>query len=498
MRKVVWFGSRRTSVLRVPFRPSIAATILPLCLIVASLCAPPPASADLPFTPLVVDPGSTPWGKNLADVDGDGFLDALEGGGYSLGQTVKWCRYPTWTQYTIGTSGGGDDLQVADIDNDGAVDVVVNGGPTVWYENPRGNGGNPQGLWTAHVIDGNTLSHDLDIADINGDGKRDVLSRVAGGPTYVYLQNNSDSWTRIDLTQAETAHQGAAFADINSDGRVDVLGNGYWLEQPTNPVTGTWTKRVIGAFSSCSIAYGDLNGDGRKDVTFATSEVGTGTMTWFEAPTNPTTGTWIRHDIATATDVHRHHLIDMDRDGDRDIVFAEMHQSSTDRVGIFWNKGGGVFTIQVLSTSGSHNIAVGDLEHDGDTDIVGANWNTDAPDGGGLRLWRNDATLTGVPEDTPPAASRVVSLGNWPNPFRVETAIQFQVDGTLPAGAWKLRVFDTHGRLVRTVWPSPTTRQFAVSWDGRMDTGRRAPAGVYYYRLDSGDLISTGRMVLGR
>lgn len=483
-------------IVRLPFG-SCRHAVLALTFVLASFGARP-ALADLPFTQQIVDPGATPWGKNLADVDGDGFLDALEGGG-GFGQNVYWCRYPTWTRYQIGGTGGGDDLQVGDINNDGAVDVVVNGGPIVWYENPRGTGGNPQGSWTPRTID-NIVAHDLDIADINNDGKLDVLARAAFNETRVYLQNSPTSWTIITLNQAETAHQGAAFGDVDGDGRVDVIENGYWLQQPTDPVNGTWTKRVIGSFPSCSVDYADVNGDGRKDVTLAISEVGTGTLTWFEAPVNRLTGTWIRHDVATVTDVHRHHLVDMDRDGDLDIVFAEMHQSPTERVGIFFNQGGGAsFALQTLSTQGSHNIAVGDIERDGDIDILGSNWNTDAPDGGGLRLWRCDATLTGVGTEDASGAPRVKSLGNAPNPFRVQTLIQFEVDGSLAANqSWTLRVYDVRGRLVRTVREIPAARHMVVWWDGTSDSGTDSPAGIYYYRMESGSLHSGGRMVLVR
>ena len=83
--------------------------------------------------------------------------------------------------------------------------------------------------------------------------------------------------------------------------------------------------------------------------------------------------------------MHTFKLADMDGDGQLDIVFAEMQQSTRKRVGFFRNGGSGAsWTLQVLSEAGSHNIRVGDLGADGDLDIVGANWQ-----GAPVELWEN-------------------------------------------------------------------------------------------------------------
>ena len=112
--------------------------------------APLIGAVAAPFSEAVIQASQGSWGNNLADLNGDGFLDVLEGGG-DLGADVYWYLYPTWQRFQIGADGGGDDLQVADINHDGAPDVVVNGSSKiVWYQNPRGMGGNVQALWTKH------------------------------------------------------------------------------------------------------------------------------------------------------------------------------------------------------------------------------------------------------------------------------------------------------------------------------------------------------------
>lgn len=352
-----------------------------------------PGGGPLGFTRSTIDEAQGPWGKSLADIDGDGFLDVLTGGGnYGQNTTVYWYAYPSWQKHLLASYGGGDDLQVADINGDGAIDVVVNGDPIIWFENPRGTGGNPQSQWSGHLID-QSYSHDVRIADINRDGKLDVVAVQEYGGTFLYLQNSADSWSKTQLPNALVTAGGLALADIDDDGRIDVVGDGYWLRQPAVLGGGSgWQHRTIGAWGAGgSIDTADLDGDGRLDVLLAPSESGPGEIAWFEAPADPLNGSWIRHSIADAEDVHLVHLDDFDLDGDLDVAFAEMHQSPTDRVGVYLNGGlGATWELHSIATSGSHNIAVGDLESDGDIDIVGANWELSSPDGGRVNWWRNE------------------------------------------------------------------------------------------------------------
>lgn len=347
------------------------------------------------FNRITIEPDQAPWGKNFGDVNGDGYLDILEGGG-SLGNNVYWYRYPDWQKFLIGTQSGGDDLQVADINGDGALDVVVNAAPVAWYENPAGSGGNPEGQWQHHQI-ASHRSHDIQIADINADGKPDVVLRMANSgfnpSARIYIQVTEDDWDVITLWSDNDGTGGLAVADVDGDGRLDVIGDGFWSRQPETGIMngGNWVRYDIGPWpNGSSIDTADLNGDGNLDVTLAVSEVGIGAIAWYEAPDDPLTQPWVRHDIGTVEDVHRHHLVDINNDGDLDIVFAEMYQGAYDRVGIYNNDGTAMnWTLQVLETHASHNIAVGDVDNDGDIDIVGANWRPIAPAGGDLFLWIN-------------------------------------------------------------------------------------------------------------
>ncbi|MBE0565757.1 MAG: T9SS type A sorting domain-containing protein [Krumholzibacteria bacterium] len=93
-------------------------------------------------------------------------------------------------------------------------------------------------------------------------------------------------------------------------------------------------------------------------------------------------------------------------------------------------------------------------------------------------------------------AARLALLGNAPNPFNPETSISFTIpDG--PGGEHALRIYDTRGRLVRSLGSGhvgPGLQQ--AVWDGRDDGGRAAGSGVYFYRLEYAGRSLTGKMVL--
>jgi type 1 glutamine amidotransferase len=368
---------------------AVLAFVLVGCLVIALVSFAPDAfgngsaHGELSFSRIVLDAKQSPWGKAIGDMDGDGFPDVLAG--FARGG-VYWYAYPTWTKHFIGNNGG-DDLQVADINNDGAVDVITNGEQIVWYENPRGDGGDPgANRWRKHVIDSTTGSHDIVVGDVNGDGSLDVAIRVEFGPTFLYLQNGSDSWTKVAITSASNGN-GLALLDVNNDGRVDIVENGYWLEQPPDAVKGTWIRHDFAQWpAGCSVMVGDINRDGRPDIILSPSE-SAGKISWFEMPTDPLNDTWIEHVILPGVSyVHRIRIADFDKDGNLDVAFAEMDQSKTNRIGVVYNDGtGSSWTVQILGTTAGHNIAVGDIDNDGDVDILNANWRHS-----NLELWRND------------------------------------------------------------------------------------------------------------
>jgi hypothetical protein len=83
---------------------------------------------------------------------------------------------------------------------------------------------------------------------------------------------------------------------------------------------------------------------------------------------------------------------------------------------------------------------------------------------------------------------------NVPNPFNPTTSIRFTLGS---AGQVNLMIFDAGGRLVRTlVDDTMAAGPHDTLWDGRDDHGRLVGSGVYFYRIETGSLVASRKMVL--
>ena len=81
-----------------------------------------------------------------------------------------------------------------------------------------------------------------------------------------------------------------------------------------------------------------------------------------------------------------------------------------------------------------------------------------------------------------------------PNPFSRSTSLDFELPR---AERVRLEVFDVRGRRIHTLVSRyvPAGRH-QTTWDGTDEQGRRAGAGVYFCRLQTGSFSATRRMVL--
>ncbi len=98
------------------------------------------------------------------------------------------------------------------------------------------------------------------------------------------------------------------------------------------------------------------------------------------------------------------------------------------------------------------------------------------------------------PASAPALADRIAGgVAAYPNPFRETSTIRFT---TAAGGPVRLEIFDASGRLVRGLpaWPAPSGMGEIV-WDGRQESGREAPAGVYFLRLVAPEGRSSGTII---
>lgn len=287
----------------------------------------------------------------VMDVDQDGDPDFL-GARYSPG-LIFWVETqplpaPTadgtvskiaWPVHPIDDQVNGiHGLLTGDVDGDGRRDLIANSGqPTgpfansvVWYDvpsKPRESASWPRYL--AGKGDAPGLSHYLGLGDLNGDGRRDLLTAAKGGP------------------QAEP-------------GTGEWFG---WWEAPENPRTDGWKKHLLGTghAGATNLTPVDLNGDGVMDV-IATRGHGLGVI-WFEGPT------WREHTIhPTLASPHCLAVADFDQDGDPDAATVGYES----RMAVwFENDGRGQFRMHILDEDQcAYDIRAVDMDGDLDLDIL--------------------------------------------------------------------------------------------------------------------------------
>jgi len=78
---------------------------------------------------------------------------------------------------------------------------------------------------------------------------------------------------------------------------------------------------------------------------------------------------------------------------------------------------------------------------------------------------------------------------NYPNPFNASTTIEFTANQPL-----SLEIYDLTGRQVRQ-YDILSAGTNLVSWDGKNDFGQNVVSGVYFYRISSGGITKTKKML---
>jgi hypothetical protein len=152
-----------------------------------------------------------------------------------------------------------------------------------------------------------------------------------------------------------------------------------------------------------------------------------------------------------------------------------------------WASAGGEITYTGVPPGSGMRMAI-DRDRDGYRD----RWE--------LALGSNPADPLSTPAVTAAdgvSAPRVAHVDqNRPNPFNPETVIPYDAG---PGGRVSLRVFDTSGRLVRTLVDAVLPQgAYRVLWNGRNARGAAVASGRYFYRLTVGKTVRTRAMTLVR
>jgi hypothetical protein len=440
---------------------------------------------------------------------------------------------------------GNPSLYACDIDDDGDQDVVgavLETGDVAWWRN---DGGYPIS-WEKTFVDYNVpVAFSVYAEDVDGDGHKDILATAYYAGLVLWWKSSGQApytWTRYVVADSfDEAHEVYA-CDIDDDGDTDVMGASsglsrisLWLNEGGDPIE--WTEVIIDDdFDTAkSVRAADIDGDGIKDIIGA-AIYGNDVAWWHNDGNDPIT--WTKHFVDdNFIGAHRVEAVDLDLDGDNDIVGAGClgHEIA------WWRNNGGdhiSWTKQTLET-GFINACVampGDIDGDGDIDVAAtaqgidevAWWENDGDDAinwtkhmiddvlvrpwpmvlvdldgdGDLDAisgsshqgchqvkWYENTGTTGTDYADQPLPSKSLYSYNSPNPFNRSTDIVI----SLPSEAEvSIDIYNLIGGLIlsdETGTLSPGTHRFP--WNAG-----NLPSGIYFYRIRADGISGDGKMLL--
>jgi len=473
---------------------------------------------------------------SAGDVNGDGFADLIVGayaddvGGTDAGRAYVYYGGPgadavadlTLTGSATDHYFGISVSSAGDVNGDGYGDLIVGapGRAYVYYGGPS-----PDAI--ADVVLTGAAPGDLfgwpvsSAGDVNGDGFDDLIVGAAlAGRAYVYYGGpNPDSLPDLTLTGSLRFGSSVASAgDVNGDGYSDVIVGSPWAESayvyyggPSADASADLTFTGAAAdfmFGFPVATAGDVNGDGFADVIVGASGNNVGGFSagrayvYYGGPGADAiadltmTGSecegfgW---SVASAGDVNRDGFADVIvgapwiQWGDSDICLNSPHPG---RAYIFYGgrradanaditlMGVGAY----FSNFGRSVAAAGDINGDRFGDVI-----VGEPDSAFVYEMRRKVRVDRGGEH------RTSSVA--PNPFNPSGVLAFTTERP---GRVRVRMFDLHGRLVRTLMETPLlpAGEHEVRIDGWGERGEVLPSGVYFYQVDSPGGTVTGHFAI--
>ena len=330
----------------------------------ARVPADPKATEPWPMTGIFAWQEGDYEGLAKGDVDGDGLTDIIGGG--------MWFKFAggKFKPNVIDAEAGFSRIAAGQLKRGGRPELVIapgdRDGKLRWYELVGAK-------WVAHdLLDGVIHGHSLQIGDVNGDGHLDILCGEmrkwgpkdnAGARMWVLYGDGAGKFTATELP-AGYGHHEAKLADLDGDGRLDILDKPYIQETPAVHVwlnraaprqklpLDRWQRHVIDAqrpWRALFIYPADIDGDGRKDIVSG--------AWWYRNP-GTAGGVWQRRTIGAPLN-NAVAIFDFDNDGRPDILGSLWNGAGVQPEFVWARNNGGEFTVHQNVAKGEGDFLQG-------------------------------------------------------------------------------------------------------------------------------------------